>query len=452
MTPYNKIFQLHNAGKNNTEIVRLVDNVSRKTVITALQLAAEFNLTYPPDTPMTDEEIHRYLHPKKKNANRVPNLEESLFVLTIPGMTVLNAWKKYCDDCEQNNIKPYSRAQYQNIINDAKAKYSLPAYDQRLAFRFINNAISYNGQQYGLLAAELLGSHYIVATLIGDKKPRTWIHGIIQIMHKLQYVPKAAFFTNHLPSSVSAQTKDCLQYYGMTVTHSDKTSKTHLPEFMEEVMKTFIDEQPETAPAFILSMMCNKYNEQPFMSSDDFSIEAAHAAETIILQKVRTSDYDLVEFTEVSPQYNHVQIEGMYYSIPYEYRHEKLTAYIYDHYIEIHGDGAIICVHDRLTGRSGQYKTEPTHLSNRNNIQWNETSSSTLRLWAERIGPATLKTIEYWLRRVPYEEQAYKVCNTVLHFATEYSDEKLETACERAWKQKDVSYRYIKEQLKQNRV
>lgn len=29
---------------------------------------------------------------------------------------------------------------------------------------------------------------------------------------------------------------------------------------------------------------------------------------------------------------------------------------------------------------------------------------------------------------------------------------KLEIACERAWKQKEVSYRYIKEQLKENKA
>lgn len=64
MTPYNQILQLHNDGKNNAEIVRLIGNVSRKTVITVLQLAEKYSFVYPPSKPMTDTEIHRFLHPK----------------------------------------------------------------------------------------------------------------------------------------------------------------------------------------------------------------------------------------------------------------------------------------------------------------------------------------------------------------------------------------------------
>ena len=83
MTPYNGILQLHTEGKNNTEIVRLVGDVSRKTVITVLKLAEEYEFAYPPEKTMTDLEIHRLLHPKKSNTDRVPNNMDTVILLHL---------------------------------------------------------------------------------------------------------------------------------------------------------------------------------------------------------------------------------------------------------------------------------------------------------------------------------------------------------------------------------
>lgn len=65
MIPYNEIFRFHIKGKNNTEIARIIGRVSRKTVITALQLADKMGFVYSPENVMSDIDIHRILHPKK---------------------------------------------------------------------------------------------------------------------------------------------------------------------------------------------------------------------------------------------------------------------------------------------------------------------------------------------------------------------------------------------------
>ena len=101
---------------------------------------------------------------------------------------------------------------------------------------------------------------------------------------------------------------------------------------------------------------------------ENFTIEDAFDIEKNVLYELPEEDYDFVEYTEVSPQFNHVQVDKMYYSIPFDYRHDKLTAYISEQYVEIHRDGMVLCVHDRLTGRPGQYRTELEHLPNEKNI------------------------------------------------------------------------------------
>lgn len=212
MTPYNRIFQLHMEGKNNTEIVRLVGAVSRKMVITVLKLTEEFGFTYPPDNEMSDLEIHRILHSKKNNAERMPNMEKIMFMISLPGMSIARVWNLYCVDCRAQGITPYSKAQFQNLVNDAKKHIAIPEYKSALAFRYIPNAIEKGERSYGLLAAESLGSNYIVATLISDKKTRSWIHGIMRIVRRLDCVPNECCFVSHLPVSISAETEDCLYF------------------------------------------------------------------------------------------------------------------------------------------------------------------------------------------------------------------------------------------------
>lgn len=214
MTPYNKILQLHTEGKNNTEIVRLIGNVSRKTVITVIKLADEIGFIYPPAKTMSDIDIHRMLHPKKNNAERVPDMGKTLFMIGLPGMSIAKVWNLYCCDCKDKGVSPYSKSQFQNLVDDAKKHIVTPEYRSMLAFRYIANAIKEGEHSYGLLAAELLGSHYIVATLIPDKKTRTWIHGITRIVRRLGCVPKESCFISHLPVAVSAEMEDCLLFYG----------------------------------------------------------------------------------------------------------------------------------------------------------------------------------------------------------------------------------------------
>ena len=74
-------------------------------------------------------------------------------------------------------------------------------------------------------------------------------------------------------------------------------------------------------------------------------------------------DYDLVEYTDVKPFINyHVKIDGRFYSVPFMFRHDRLTAYVSDRIIEIYHGNAIVAVHGVLGGSRGRYSTDPSHL------------------------------------------------------------------------------------------
>ena len=108
----------------------------------------------------------------------------------------------------------------------------------------------------------------------------------------------------------------------------------------------------------------------------------------------------------------------------------------------------LICVHDKLVGPSGQYRTEREHIPEEKDIPWDEISGSSLRKWAFKIGPYTAKTIDYWLKKATYEVQAYKKCNALLHCSSKYGTDNLESACVLAWKNKQPTYYFIAETIK----
>ena len=119
MTPYNRIFELKRDGLNNSEIA-LKAEVSRKTVITTLQLAEKLGFTWSPDT-LSDTDIHRMLHPKRTAQAEAFSIEKALYLTNIPSISDSAVWKLYADDTRNDGAVPYSKSHFQNKLNEARS-------------------------------------------------------------------------------------------------------------------------------------------------------------------------------------------------------------------------------------------------------------------------------------------------------------------------------------------
>lgn len=453
MTPYNRILELHNQGLNNSEIERQIGTVTRKTVITVLQLAEKMSLSYPSDSPMTDTDIHRFLHPKKDKNQRMLNMDDVMFLLTLPNQSIAKIWQTYSEECEQVSAKPYSKSMFQYAVAEARDKYNLSAYESVMELKCVKDAfVDDNDKKHSLLFARIRSSNYAVSAVVRDNKTRSWIHAIIRILKQLDGLPEKCCYIGHLPKAVNNETLDCFRYYGIEFESiSAKEANAAFQTWVSKAVKELNKEDQDNGflmysiPAYI----CDEYNLKPFYKDKEFSRKAAHLREIPFLKSFPADDYDLMEYTEVTVQMNyHIEVDGMYYSVPFDYRHEKLTAFISDKTIQICYADAILCVHNRLTGANGRYSTDPDHVSDDRNIPWGETSGRSLRSWAAKIGPNTSKVIDYWLRSKTFEVQAYKLCNTILHMSTTYGNDRLEAACNHSIVAKDMSYTFISETLK----
>lgn len=445
MTPYNEILKLHMEGCNNSKIAEIT-GCSRKTVITVMQLVDQYGMKYPFPAPLSDLEIHRFLHPKK--TRNKPDMGCILYELQVSGHSINQIWMRYCEQCKKNNEAPYSKAQFQNFIADGKKMIHMPEYESAIVIKYIKNAFEDQfGNKHSLLFGETVISHYLVIVDIQDQKPRIWIHAIIKLLNAFSYAPQKCYVANRLPKNILEPTRDCLEYYGIEMVEGQNMYEV---QTVRKVIRTVSSvDKCDSSPFLAIKSYQNEYNKELFIAGTELTRSQALVIEAKTEKSLPEKDYELVEYAESFPQLNyHIQIEGMYYSIPFEFRHDKIVSYIYDSHIEMFCESSMICVHDKLKGEKGKYSTNPDHIPMEYEIPWNETSGKSLRKWANKIGPCTFKVIDMLLKRATYEVQAYKTCNALLHHSTIYSAEALESACEQTLNSKIISYRFVTEVLK----
>jgi len=97
---------------------------------------------------------------------------------------------------------------------------------------------------------------------------------------------------------------------------------------------------------------------------------------------------------QATAQFNyHISVDGMLYSIPYEYVKRKVDVRITDKTIEVFNNHNRITSYHRLYGRKGQYTTivEHTQEEHHKYLEWN---GDRFRKCAERIGYNTCQVVD----------------------------------------------------------
>jgi transposase len=143
----------------------------------------------------------------------------------------------------------------------------------------------------------------------------------------------------------------------------------------------------------------------------------------------------------------HVEVDGHYYSVPYQLVHETVETRATVQTIEVFHRGARVASHRRSDVR-GRHTTNPEHMpsSHRAHAEW---TPSRLIRWAENeVGPETARLVEVILADRPHPEQGYRSCLGIMRLAKRYTPERLEAACTRALAVGARSYRHVESILK----
>jgi hypothetical protein len=174
------------------------------------------------------------------------------------------------------------------------------------------------------------------------------------------------------------------------------------------------------------------FNARTFQKKEGSRLSLFLDEELPLLVPLPATRYELAEWKSATVQFNyHISVDGMLYSVPFEYIKRKVDVRVTDKVIEIFYNHNRIASHPRLHGRKGQYQTIVEHMpeNHQKYLEWN---GDRFRQWAERIGTNTYKVVDAILTSKSVEQQTYRSCMGLLKLADRHSVEALELSCAKA--------------------
>lgn len=191
----------------------------------------------------------------------------------------------------------------------------------------------------------------------------------------------------------------------------------------------------------------NKPMQRPKISRNQIFLETEKSE----LMPLPAERYQIRGFKKIKAQFNyHVYFsdDDHYYSVPYQYRGNKLKLIYTQSVIEIFHKNKRIAFHKRDRGK-GKYTTNPDHMPKEHRYVADWSPERFIR-WAGDLGENIETVITHVLKIRKHPEQAYKSCMGILHLNKKYGPVRLDKACARANSFGVYSYKRIKEILEKN--
>jgi transposase len=184
------------------------------------------------------------------------------------------------------------------------------------------------------------------------------------------------------------------------------------------------------------------YNNKKMQLVDSSRSELFILLDKPALKPLPAIRYQYAEWSEPKVHIDyHILVDKHYYSVPYQYIGEKVSACRTSSMVEVFYKNQRIAVHKRV-----YYSKEPSTLKEHmpsHHKAYSEWSPDRFIRWAQKVGPNAGKVIENNLASRRHPEQAFKTCLGIMRLGKRYDDKRLESACKRALFINSVSYRSI---------
>lgn len=388
MTKYREILRLASLGLSQQNIADS-SGVSKKTVNRVLKRAKELNIFWPLEANETDAVLAEKLFPSAQkqvsSTKRMPDFNYIQKELLRNGVNKKLLWTEYLEECRQSGDEPLMYSQFCYYIQQDEQK--------RRATMHINRK---PGEQ---IEVDWAGDPaQITDPDTGEIIPAFLFVGV---MTYSQYPYVEAFINEKQRAWITAALRN-EQFFSLA----------ELNQAIRRKLKEFVN--------------------RPFQKKEGTRYEIFRDEELPLLAKLPATPYELAEWKQATVQFNyHISVDGMLYSVPYEFIKRKVDVRVTDTVIEIFYNHNRIASHRRLYGRKGQYSTVTEHMpaDHQAYLEWN---GDRFRKWTERIGTNTCKVVNAILASQRVEQQSYRSCTGLLKLADKYSDQRLEAACRKA--------------------
>lgn len=195
--------------------------------------------------------------------------------------------------------------------------------------------------------------------------------------------------------------------------------------------------------------LLEEFNQAKFQKMNYSRRSFFEEVEKAELRELPSSRYVVAEWKKVRVNIDyHIQLKGSYYSVPYRLRGQELECRYTDTTVELFKNGTRVASHLR-SFKANHTSTNSEHMPkhHREHVEW---SPSRMLDWGKSIGAFTECCFQRLMDQCEHPELAYKQCLGIIGLSKKYERERLENACERAFKLGAVGYQSIKSILEKN--
>ncbi|MCL5270856.1 MAG: IS21 family transposase [bacterium] len=190
-----------------------------------------------------------------------------------------------------------------------------------------------------------------------------------------------------------------------------------------------------------------EHNARPFQKLPGSRRSLFETLEKPALKPLPPTRYEFATWKKAQVHIDyHVEVEGHYYSVPYQLVRQKLDVRLTATTVECFHQGRRVAGHPR-SFQKGRHTTTAEHMprSHREYLAW---TPERLVRWAAKSGPATAGVVKTILESRPHPLQGYRSCLGLMRLGKLYGPERQEAACARARAIGAVSYRSVESILK----
>lgn len=468
------LLRLKEQGRSNREI-GLILSIHRNTVNNYVHQFDSIGKPYSELYNLTNTALHQLISPKKsvfsarykELQNLLPQYERELKKV---GATKQLIWERYCASVSS----PYGYSQFRTHFKTYLKQQQVSLYwehkfGDKLFIDYAGKKLPVTDKSTGevswksVFVAVLGGSGYTFVCARDGEGLNDFLISVQDCFHYLGGVSRA-IVPDNLKSAVTVADKyeptvnrnfkALAAHYGTTIlpTRSGKPKDKALVEGAVKLVYQRIFYPLSDLTFYNLSDLnaairgrLEKHNNTPFQGHTYSRQDLFEQEEKHLLEPLPSTRFEQRTYREGRVNKDaHVRFDNHYYSVPYQHVGQRIYVQATTRQVEIFqsSNHQRLAFHQRNNKRGG-FTTNPAHLPD--NVRFvKDWSMEQFREKAKEIGVSTVDYFQKIFEYKAHPEQAYKACMGILNLRKGFSDERINTACQRADYFKNYSYKTIK--------
>ena len=470
------VLRLHFDSGLGQRPIGLCLGLSRTTVGDYLRRAVRVGLSWPLPEDLSDHDLEQRLFPPAVAVpvadRQVPDWSHIHTELKRKGVSLMLLW----EECQADNPQAYRYSRFCDLYRTWAGKL-------KLSMRQIHRAgeklfVDYAGQTLEIVdpssgeirtaqifVAVLGASNYTFAEATWSQNLSDWLNSHRRSFEFFGGIPQIVVPDN-LRSGVSKTCRyepdlnpsyqELAEHYGTAIIPARvrKPQDKAKAEVAVQIVERWILARLRNRTFFSLTEanaaireLLTDLNNRPFKKLPGSRREAFDSLDRPVLQPLPATAYEFAHWKKVRVNIDyHVEIDGHYYSVPYQLHGKQLDARFTTGCIECYHQNKRVASHARCYTK-GQHTTLAEHMpkAHKEYAKWTPTR---LIDWASCNGPQTSALVEAIIKSRSHPQQGFRAAMGLIRLGKIYGAQRLEAACALAVEGEATSYKSVKSILK----